>query len=107
MCLRTLRHRHGLIIFYYDYQREVHATNENLTKRVAPLAAEMQRTIATPDETRGNDGYRNIKRELSGIDAGYNFTALHLRDLVESCVISRCNRLRGPENDRFLLINRH
>ena len=37
---------------FYDYQREVHATNENLTRRIVRLAGEMQRRIATPEETR-------------------------------------------------------
>ncbi|NTW56576.1 MAG: GNAT family N-acetyltransferase [Chlorobiaceae bacterium] len=37
---------------FYDYQREVLATNENLTRRIVRLAGEMQRRIATPEETR-------------------------------------------------------
>jgi len=41
---------------FYDYQREIPATNENLTKRVVRLAEEMQRRIATPEETRSMMG---------------------------------------------------
>jgi 3-keto-5-aminohexanoate cleavage enzyme len=37
---------------FYDYLREIPATNESLTKRVVRLAGEMQRPVATPEETR-------------------------------------------------------
>ena len=37
---------------YFDYGREVHATNENLVRRIARIAEEMQRPIATVKETR-------------------------------------------------------
>ncbi|MFZ4525282.1 MAG: GNAT family N-acetyltransferase [Chlorobium sp.] len=37
---------------YFDYGREITATNENLVKRIARLAEEMQRPLATVKETR-------------------------------------------------------
>ncbi len=37
---------------YFDYCKEVLATNENLVKRIARIAEEMQRPLATTKETR-------------------------------------------------------
>ena len=37
---------------YFDYGKEVLATNENLVKRIARIAEEMQRPLATTKETR-------------------------------------------------------
>ncbi|NTW10011.1 MAG: GNAT family N-acetyltransferase [Chlorobiaceae bacterium] len=45
---------------YFDYGKEVLATNENLVKRIARIASEMQRPIATVRETR----------EMMGLAAG-------------------------------------
>lgn len=41
---------------YFDYQESILATNEDLVKRVARIAEELQRPIATPDEARSMIG---------------------------------------------------
>lgn len=41
---------------YFDYGKEVLATNENLVRRIARIAEEMQRPLATIKETRGMMG---------------------------------------------------
>jgi uncharacterized protein (DUF849 family)/GNAT superfamily N-acetyltransferase len=37
---------------FYDYRREIPATNEILVRRIVRIASEMQRRVATPGETR-------------------------------------------------------
>ncbi len=37
---------------YFDYAKEVPATNKNLVSRIARIAEEMQRPLATVTETR-------------------------------------------------------
>lgn len=44
---------------YYDYCKEIPATNEMLVRRVARIADEMQRPLATPKETRQLIGLDN------------------------------------------------
>ena len=44
---------------YFDYHKEILATNEMLVRRVARIAEEMQRPLATAQETRQLIGLEN------------------------------------------------